>query len=415
MRIVLAAEGTRGDAQPLIELGARLRAAGHDSVLCSSPDFAAQAASRGVPFVSSGTSIQDFLAERAAVIERSPIGALREGLRVFGERFEAHLEELLEVARGADLVVGAGAELAASIAAEASGAAYRYVVYCPGMIPSGEHAPVFLPWQQLPAWLNRLLWPLVMRPAGFVLRSAIAPARRRLGLAPHRDVYGMMLGARPLLAVDASLARAPRDAPFPIDQVAALHPSAGEALPAKLEAFLAAGPPPVYFGFGSMPDPDPESTTRTLLDAIARAGCRAVIGSGWAALGDGALPEGVVTTGAVSHPMLFPRCAAVVHHGGAGTTTTAARAGVPQIVVPHLADQFYWAHRAGRLGIAVPAMARRRLDAARLARCVREALDNEVLEERARDLGARLREEAATSDPVAALLRPLPGRHVSAT
>jgi len=59
---------------------------------------------------------------------------------------------------------------------------------------------------------------------------------------------------------------------------------------------------------------------------VTRVGCRALIGRGWAALGDGPLPEGVLAIGAVSHPSLFPRCAAVVHHGGTGTTTTAGRA-----------------------------------------------------------------------------------------
>lgn len=404
MRIVLAAEGTRGDAQPLIELGVRLRAAGHEAVFCSSPDFAAQAAACGVPFVASGTSIRDFLVDRAGVIERNPFGTLLEGIRVFRQRFEAHLAALLDLARGADLVVGGGAELAASIAAEANGTPYRYVVYCPGMIPSREHAPVFLPWQRMPKWLNRALWPAVMWPAAFALRGAVAPARKRLGLRPHRDVYRMMLSTRPLLAVDPSLARAPDDAPFPLDQVPALHPATGDALPAKLEAFLDAGPPPVYVGFGSMPDPDPAATTRTLLDAIAQAGRRAVIGAGWAALGDGPLPDGVFVVESASHPTLFPRCAAVVHHGGAGTTTTAARAGVPQVLVPHLADQFYWAHRVERLGIAVPARPRRRLSAAMLAASLREALDNEVLAERAQELGLRLRAEVEASDPVRALL-----------
>jgi vancomycin aglycone glucosyltransferase len=43
--------------------------------------------------------------------------------------------------------------------------------------------------------------------------------------------------------------------------------------------------------------------------------------------------------------------AAVVHHGGAGTTTTAARAGAPQVVVPQMGDQPYWAGRVADLGI----------------------------------------------------------------
>lgn len=405
MRIVLAAEGTRGDAQPLIELGARLRTAGHDALLCAPPDFAVQAETCGVPFVPCGTSLRAFMAERAAVIDRHPLGVLSEGLRLLRERFETRLELLSSITHGADLVVGAGAELAASSAAEANGVAYRYVVYCPGMIPSCEHPPVFFPWQDLPARMNRLLWPAMLRPVSFALRGVLAPARRRLGLEPQRDVYRMLLGTRPLLAVDPSLGRVPHDAPFPLDQVAALHPTCGAPLPAKLDAFLDAGPPPVYVGFGSMPDPDPAATTRTLLEAITRAGCRAVIGAGWAALGDGPLPEGVVAIESVSHPMLFPRCAAVVHHGGAGTTTTAARAGVPQVVVPHLADQFYWARRGVRLGVAVPAMTRRRLDAAGLASALREALDNEVIAERAQQLGVCLRAEAAASDPVGTLLR----------
>jgi vancomycin aglycone glucosyltransferase len=40
-----------------------------------------------------------------------------------------------------------------------------------------------------------------------------------------------------------------------------------------------------------------------------------------------------------------------VHHGGAGTTTTAALAGAPQVIVPQIVDQPYWAQRVTELGI----------------------------------------------------------------
>lgn len=404
MRIVLAADGTRGDVQPMIELSVRLAGAGHDIVLCASTDFAAQAASRGVRFVSGGSSPREFLAEHAGVIERHPVRALSEAIRYLRQHFETRLAALVDLARGADLVVGAGAEMAASSAAEAAGAAYRYVVYCPAMFPSREHGPIFTPWQGLPGWVNRALWPLVIRPLTWSLRGVLGPARCRLGLGPRADMLSLLFGSRPLLAVDPSLARAPGDAPFPVDQTASLHPLEGDPLPAKLESFLEAGRPPVYLGFGSMPDPDPAGTTRTLVDAVTRVGCRAVISAGWAELGEGPLPDGVLAIEAVSHPTLFPRCAAVVHHGGAGTTTTAARAGVPQLVVPHIADQFYWARRVAHLGVSVPAMARRRLDAAGLAAALEAILDNEIVSERARDLGTQLRAEAAASDPVRALL-----------
>jgi sterol 3beta-glucosyltransferase len=125
-----------------------------------------------------------------------------------------------------------------------------------------------------------------------------------------------------------------------------------------------------------------------------------VISHGWAGLGDGALPEGVLAVGAVSHARLFPRMAAVVHHGGAGTTTTAARAGVPQIIVPHFLDQHYWAGRVRELGLGPPPIPRTKLSAERLTAALRETVGNEIVAERAQELGRRLHEEArAAPDP----------------
>jgi vancomycin aglycone glucosyltransferase len=128
-----------------------------------------------------------------------------------------------------------------------------------------------------------------------------------------------------------------------------------------------------------------------VLETVERAGVRAVISSGWAGLGEGALPETVHVTGPVAHAALFRRVAAVIHHGGAGTTTTAARAGAPQLLVPHILDQYHWAERIHRLGLGPPALPRRRLDAEQLAATLRATLDNELVAQRADELGARLR------------------------
>jgi vancomycin aglycone glucosyltransferase len=159
--------------------------------------------------------------------------------------------------------------------------------------------------------------------------------------------------------------------------------------PPKLEAFLEQGEPPVYIGFGSMTDPNPRITTRAVLAGVTDAGCRAVLSEGWAGLGGGGLPEHVMVVGSVPHASLFRRVAAVVHHGGAGTTTMAARAGVPQIVVPHVLDQYYWAERVSRLGVG----------------SLRALRDNELVSENAAALGERLRERIATrEDPALAVL-----------
>jgi UDP:flavonoid glycosyltransferase YjiC (YdhE family) len=85
----------------------------------------------------------------------------------------------------------------------------------------------------------------------------------------------------------------------------------------------------------------------------------------------------------------------VVHHGGAGTTTTAARSGIPQIVIPHLLDQYYWGHRVHLLGVAPPPLPRTKLSASKLAELMAATLENELLADRARELAGRL----CTGDP----------------
>jgi UDP:flavonoid glycosyltransferase YjiC (YdhE family) len=82
--------------------------------------------------------------------------------------------------------------------------------------------------------------------------------------------------------------------------------------------------------------------------------------------------------------------AAVVHHGGSGTTAAAAVAGIPQIIVPHALDQFYWAHRVEKVGIGPRAFASSKLTAERLARSIRRATTDADIVNRAGQLGARM-------------------------
>ena len=116
-------------------------------------------------------------------------------------------------------------------------------------------------------------------------------------------------------------------------------------------AFLDAGEPPVYVGFGSMRSV-PEDIARVAIEAIRAQGRRVLVSRGWADLAVVDDRDDCLVIGEVNQQALFGRVAAVVHHGGAGTTTTAARAGAPQVVVPQAGgDQPYWAGRVAELGI----------------------------------------------------------------
>jgi UDP:flavonoid glycosyltransferase YjiC (YdhE family) len=293
MRIALVTEGTRGDVHPMLGLGDLLRARGHEVVVCAPPDFAADATSRGMEFRAVGTPVRELLEEQAEAVTGGGFELLRVSHRYMKQSLAAQFATLPAATEGADLVVGAGVQFAGASAAEIHGVPYRYIVYCPALLPSEDHPPVVITRQELPRWINRVAWRHVHGFYNLFARRTINRQRAKLGLARVKDAYRHLLAARPILAADSELAPVPLDCPFDVDQIRCLHPLEGPALPAKLESFLEEGPPPIYLGFGSMTDSDPAETTRAILTAVRDAGCRALISEGWAGLGDGPLPEAV--------------------------------------------------------------------------------------------------------------------------
>ncbi|MBO8195291.1 glycosyltransferase family 1 protein [Streptomyces oryzae] len=176
-------------------------------------------------------------------------------------------------------------------------------------------------------------------------------------------------------------------------------------LPAYVEKFLAAGPPPVFVGLGSATVPDPEATSDLLVRALRAAGLRGVVQRGWAGLRTRDAGGELLTVDEVPHALLFPRMAAVVHHCGAGTTAAGLRAGVPAVPVPVQFDGGFWARRLVSLGVAPSAVPLRELTAERLATALTAATRSPAYAERARRLAELLRAEDGTGAVAAALER----------
>ena len=96
-----------------------------------------------------------------------------------------------------------------------------------------------------------------------------------------------------------------------------------------------------------------------------------------------------MTIAEAPHDSLFPLVAAAVHHGGAGTTTAAARAGIPQVIVPHVLDQYYWARRVERLGLGPASLPLDAVSVGALAARMTAAVEKRPFADRARELGKR--------------------------
>jgi vancomycin aglycone glucosyltransferase len=284
---------------------------------------------------------------------------------------------LAEAARGCDLImVCGGVQSAGGSIAELYKIPYVFATYCPLTLPSPHHPPPMIRNQALPKFVNSILWLASEYTWNKVYRDAVNTQRAGLGLPSVRDIPRYMITAHPWVAADPVLAPAAPSTKLRIRQTGAWLLRDSTPLPAELVRFLAAGEPPVYVGIGSMRAA--ARTGDTLVQAVRSLGRRAILSRGWGDLGLNTPCDDCIVISDVAHEQLFPHVAAIVHHGGAGTTTVAARAGKPQVVVPHLYDQYYWSHRVHQLGIGVSGPKVSNVSISTLADALRNSLTHDM-------------------------------------
>jgi vancomycin aglycone glucosyltransferase len=345
--VLLSTYDSRGGVEPLVGLAMRLRELGAEVLMCAPPDCAERLAEVGVPLVPVGPAVHSLVHGA-----RPPTPA--DVPRRVAEVSAAHFGTLPAAAEGCDAVVASGlipAMVAARSVAEKLGIRSISVGYCPIFLPSRHHRPFPLPGRPIPPEVtdHRVLNDLDIQNYNALYGPSLNTNRASIGLPPVDNVRDYLYGGDLWLAADPVLAPWPEPAGHGVVQTGAWMVPDERPLPAGLEAFLAAGPAPVYVGFGSMRAP--EGIARVAIEAIRAQGRRAVVGRGWAGLALIDDRDDCFAVGEVNQQALFGRVAAVVHHGGAGTTTTAAGAGAPQVVVPQWADQPYFAGRVAGLGI----------------------------------------------------------------
>ncbi|WP_312018484.1 glycosyltransferase [Streptomyces sp. I05A-00742] len=347
--MLLSTYGSRGDVEPLAGLAVRLRELGAEVRVCAPPDeeFAELLAGVGVRMVPVGVSAREL------TVAAPPPSSLPERA---AQLIAAQLDVVMGAAEGCDVLVATGMLPAAAGAlsvAEKLGVHAVSVTFQQLTLPSPHHPPLAYPGRPFPPDVtdNRVLWDLDARSINALFGEALNTNRAAVGLPPVDDVRHYVIGDRPWLATDPVLDPWREPADLDVVQTGAWTLPDERPLPADLVAFLDAGTPPVYVGFGSMPMHTATDVAQVAVEAVRAQGRRVLVRRGWADLALVDDRDDCFAVGEVNHQALFGRVAAVVHHGGAGTTATAARAGVPQVVVPQATDQPYWAGRVADLGI----------------------------------------------------------------
>ncbi|KAE8155240.1 hypothetical protein BDV25DRAFT_134987 [Aspergillus avenaceus] len=171
--------------------------------------------------------------------------------------------------------------------------------------------------------------------------------------------------------------------------------------PDDLVAFLKAGEPPIYIGFGSIVVDNPAKLTEIVFEAVRRTGKRALVSKGWGNIGSGnaEIPENIMLLGKIPHDWLFKHVSCVVHHGGAGTTAAGLVLGRPTVIVPFFGDQPFWGSIVARAGAGPQPVPYKQLTVEKLAEAINKALEP-ATREKAEEIGKGMRTEKGVQNAV---------------
>jgi UDP:flavonoid glycosyltransferase YjiC (YdhE family) len=406
MKFVLAFYGTRGDVEPGIALGRELLRRGHDVCMAVPPDLMGLAESVGLAAVAYGPETGAWLNATRDFWKRffRNFWRIREVIQLFRESREPGTQSwaemsltLASLADGADvLLTGLSYQELAANVAEYHDIPLATLLWLP--IRVNGHIVPFLPAPVIRSAMMVYEW-LVWRGVKKVedaqrreldLPKATGPAPRRIAERGSLEIQAYDEVCFPGLTADWAK-RGRREAlnrPFVGTLTMELPTDADE----EVTSWIAAGTPPIFFGFGSIPVESPAEAIAMIGAACAQLGERALIGAGWSDFSNVPHFEHVKVVGTMNYAAIFPACRALVHHGGAGTTAAGLRAGVPALILWMADVQFMWGAALKRLKVGT---ARRfsTTNEKSLVADLRRILAPQYVA-RAREIGARMNKPA---------------------
>jgi UDP:flavonoid glycosyltransferase YjiC (YdhE family) len=361
MKFVLAFYGTRGDVEPGVAVGRELLRRGHDVRMAVPPDLVGFAEAAGLAAVAYGPDIQQWLEAtrnfwayffRNFWRIRDVRQFLREAREPGTQRWAEMSTMLTALADEADLLLTGMSyqELAANVAE------YRHVplatllwfpIRVNGHVVPTLPAPLIRSAMKVYEWL---VWRGVKKVEDaqrreLSLPKATGPAPRRIAERRSLEVQAYDEVCFPGLA--AEWAKWDGQRPF----VGTLTMESPTDADDEVASWIAAGAPPICFGFGSIPVESPAAMIAMIAGACETLGERALVCAAATDFSNVPHFDHVKVVATLNYAAVFPTCRAVVHHGGAGTTAAGLRAGVPTLILWMADVQVVWGAAVKRLKV----------------------------------------------------------------
>ncbi|GMO25553.1 MAG: glycosyltransferase [Termitinemataceae bacterium] len=351
MKIFLVTRGSQGDVYPYLGLAETLVNAGHEIFISIPKEFEKQAAALKLNFILQSTD------DITGVVNDSK--GTKDLLKWMQRIIEQQFTEFIPIVKEYDIFIASNTEFAAPHIAEYCGKPIIRTGYAP-LLPSSKIFPAVFPIINPPAILRpRLLWSILNLGLNLMMLKSINKLRSQYGMKPIKNQ-----GEYAPSHADNFLMYSPTLAE--IDEGWKYRWHAGgycfnDTLPYDKDAFTQLenfvkkdSRPTVFFSLGSCTHKNRDIVSSWLLDICKERGYKLVVGSGWFKTGGNLSAEDnlFLQRTYLPHNLVMPLFDAIIHHGGAGTSHSAARSGRPQLILPILIDQFYYATRTQKLGVS---------------------------------------------------------------
>lgn len=376
MKIAIVVNGTRGDVQPMLALASGLIRNGHEIVFCAPPENEELVRRYNCAFIALGLNYKELFKKNAQMKGGATKAPTPNEMK---KETENQINLLPVLLKGVNLVLGVGFVLGVHTVADILKVPYRLVVFYPILLGTSNADPFF----------NRLLFGFGKSMTNMVMKRFINRKRAAFGLEPIKDVWSNWMGEHVIVACDKELNAARDGVSFNFTQTGYMLLPTQITLPENVEKFLDSGKPPVYIGFGSNPVSRPEKFSNIFIEVSKATNQRLIVSKGWADLPENNTSD-VLYVDEMPFELLFPRLAAIVYHGGTGTMASAARAGIPQVAFPFMADQFENRKQIVKLGIGPNACDFKKISADVLISSINECVTKDRYRKNALEISKKL-------------------------
>jgi vancomycin aglycone glucosyltransferase len=349
MRIILGSAGRRSDLAFFFALGRRLQDRHHTVTMVVPEKYRSEIMKMELRMVTCGRNFDEYL-------EGNSEDTSTEFVKALASQIASQFVALRDALREADVLVADTFLIPAASMAEKVGLPYFQLIQSPLIVEPGAFPFIGIPDEKVNGILGKRRHDSLRKEWQEKIGSILNREREFSHLKPVPDVYQHLMSAgRHLIAVDP--------------EISETKPASNQTVVGyyNADSNTSNDIPSIFLDKLPIPILERQSFLTSVCEAMEGSGYRIVVASD-----SYNSNEKCVMIDPEQHLDSLTQSAAVIHQGSGGIAMTSARAGVPQVVVPYLVENFFWAERIESLGLGV--VMKKRADARTLAAAIMQAI-----------------------------------------